>query len=233
MPKISKMRRLPWSFGPLALLPLALQPAGGETAAGSTERAYIGAHCSERYEQGVCAQNGSKPLVADAAADGLIAYYTFDDELALDSSGHGHHARVVPPAGPGRGPLGFGARFDGVSMMEVPHSDEFNSEHLTVSCWIYLLEDSTNSYRTVWRKAATASDMTPSLLLLPSDRRLHVRLSASTDAHADAAVSFDSTSVVPLRRHRREPSRHALRGTLNTHSAAWLARAEHAANRVS
>ena len=47
-------------------------------------------------------------IVPDAAADGLVAYYTFDDNAALDSSGNGHHATAIPLAGPGYGPSGSG-----------------------------------------------------------------------------------------------------------------------------
>lgn len=173
-------------------------------------------------------------FVPDATEDGLIAFYTFDDAMGLDSSGQGHHASVVPQAGPGHGPTGNGcacrpcrhearhscmqrmrpkssrglgadrarplpfrsARFDGVRLMEVAHSEALNSNDLSVSLWVYLLEDSTNSYRTIFRKAAEAADMTPTLMLLPNDRRLHVRL--STDLNV--ANGFDSTAVIPLRR---------------------------------
>jgi len=148
------------------------------------------------YEGSVCADDGRKVIVPDAAADGLVAYYTFDDNAALDSSGNGHHATAIPLAGPGYGPSGSGARFDGSQMMEVPHSPEFSSNDLSVSFWIYLLEDSTNSYRTIFRKAAVSADMTPALMLLPTDRRLHVRLATSKTV----VTGFDSTAVVPLRR---------------------------------
>ena len=88
------------------------------------------------------------------------------------------------------------AHFDGMQLMEVAHSTEFNSIELSISLWVYLLEDSTNSYRTIFRKATSAADMTPTLMLLPNDRRLHVRVSTSQNA----ANGFDSTAVVPLRR---------------------------------
>ena len=56
------------------------------------------------------------------------------------------------------------------------------------------------SYRTLLRKAATVQDMTPSLMLLPNDRRLHVRLSTTGTTSSTATVGFDSTAVIPLRR---------------------------------
>lgn len=135
-------------------------------------------------------------IVPNAGEDGLIGFYTFDDGLGFDSSGHGYHSSVVPRAGPGHGPNGNSAHFDGMQLMEVAHSTEFNSIELSISLWVYLLEDSTNSYRTIFRKATSAADMTPTLMLLPNDRRLHVRVSTSQNA----ANGFDSTAVVPLRR---------------------------------
>jgi hypothetical protein len=125
---------------------------------------------AQNYAGGVCASGGLKILVPDAAQHGLIAHYTFDDNRAADSSGHGNHAKVVPNAGPGHGATGAGAWFDGVKSMEVPHIPTMDSPDLTVSFWLYLLEDSTNSYRTLVRKAKSVTDMTPAIMLLPNDR---------------------------------------------------------------
>jgi len=80
--------------------------------------------------------------------------------------------------------------------MEVPRTPDFESNDLTVSFWMYLLEDSTNSYRTIFRKAQHAADMTPTLMMLPMDRRLHVRIATT----GTVTTGFDSTAVIPLRR---------------------------------
>ena len=50
---------------------------------------------AQNYAGGVCASGGLKLLVPDAAQHGLIAHYTFDDNRAADSSGHGNHAKVT------------------------------------------------------------------------------------------------------------------------------------------
>ena len=151
----------------------------------------------QAYDGGVCADGGLKLLVADAAQEGLIAHYDFDSERGADSSGHGNHAQLAPNAGPGHGPTGAGAGFDGASaMMQVPHMPAMNSRDLTISFWMYLLEDSTNSYRTILRKADKVGDMTPALMLLPNERRLHVRVATTTSG----AVGFDSTALIQMRR---------------------------------
>jgi len=103
----------------------------------------------QTYAGGVCASGGLKILTPDASERGLIAHYNFDDDRASDTSGHGNHAKVVPNAGPGHGPTGAGAWFDGVRAMEVPHIKRMESPDLSVCFWMYLLEDSTNSYRTL------------------------------------------------------------------------------------
>ena len=156
---------------------------------------------AQSYSGGVCAAGGLKILVPDATERGLVAHYNFDDARATDSSGHGNHPKVVPNAGPGHGPTGSGAWFDGIKSMEVPHIPALDSPDLTVAFWMYLLEDSTNSYRTLVRKAKVVQDMTPAIMLLPNDRRLHIRLSTTASSRSDTAVvGFDSTAVIPLRR---------------------------------
>eukprot|EP00966_Prymnesium_polylepis_P243807 5638525-Prymnesium_polylepis.1 len=171
------------------------------TASAAVEAADAPAHAAPAtpctpYKHGVCADGGSKVVSLEAASPSLAAHYTFDDRAAFDHSGSGHHARTSPNAGPGHGPGGNGAWFDGSNLMEVPHIPAMMANDLTVSFWMYLLEDSTNSYRTIFRKAHAASDMTPALMLLPNDRRLHMRIGTTLTA----VTGFDSTAVIPLRR---------------------------------
>ena len=70
------------------------------------------------YERSVCTDEGKNVETLNSAPTGLVAYYTFDDSAAVDSSGRGNHAKVAPPNGPGHGPTGFGATFDGSRMMQ-------------------------------------------------------------------------------------------------------------------
>lgn len=150
----------------------------------------------QAYEGGVCANGGFKLLVADATQPNLIAHYNFDDARSTDTSGKGNHAETAPLAGPGHGPTGSGAWFDGTGGMTIPHIPAMNSPDLTVCFWMYLLDDSTNSYRTLLRKAKDVSDMTPALMLLPNERRLHVRLTTTSSG----VIGFDSTAIIPLKR---------------------------------
>lgn len=61
---------------------------------------------------------------------------------------------------------------------------------------IYLLEDSTGQWRSILRKAETNQQMTPTILLWPKERRLHIRVSTELSANE----GLDSKAVIPLRR---------------------------------
>ena len=129
------------------------------------------------------------------------ARYNFDDDEPPTLADPRQPRKGGAKRGAGPRPSGAGAWFDGVKSMEVPHIPAMASPDLTVSFWLYLLEDSTNSYRTLVRKAKAVQDMTPAIMLLPNDRRLHIRLTTTAGSSASATVvGFDSTSVIPLRR---------------------------------
>ena len=159
---------------------------GSVELVGSTSEAFPS--CAT-YGSAYCAENGTKVMVVDASENFLIAYYKFDDGSGLDSSGKGIHATDPPPAGPGHSPIGSGARFDGERMMTIPHSELFTSSDLTVSFWMYLLEDSSNSYRTIFRKVS------------PPARRRHAA------PQPDAAHSQPGTHRPPARSGRRPAPR--------------------------
>ena len=67
---------------------------------------------------------------------------------------------------------------------------------MTISFWIFLLKDSTGSWRTILHKGNSARDLTPTIMLWPKERRLHVRL--STDQNPNEGL--DSKSIIPMRR---------------------------------
>merc|ERR1719453_515485 len=101
--------------------------------------------------------------------------------------------------GPGYGAIGGGGWFDGSKLMEIPNIAAMNVPDISVTFWMYLLEDSTNAYRTILRKAVATTDMTPAIMLLPNERRLHVRIALKNNAGGGLA-GFDSSAIIPLRR---------------------------------
>lgn len=60
--------------------------------------------------------------------------------------------------------------------MTVPNHRNFvETSDITISFWIYLLEDSTGNWRTIINKGSDIKELTPTIMLWPRDRRLHIR----------------------------------------------------------
>lgn len=57
------------------------------------------------------------------------------------------------------------------------HADYIETSDLSITFWVYLLEDSTGNWRTLLHKGDTVQEITPSIMLWPKERRLHVRVS--------------------------------------------------------
>jgi hypothetical protein len=147
---------------------------------------------------GICGDGGRTVHTLDAKQPELIGWYTFDDAFGIDSSGNANHARNPPPnVGPGHDGRGQSAHLSGADSFVVPHSIDYEGiRQLTVSFWIYLLTDSTDSWRVVFRKGDAQTELTPTLLLFPDSRKLHIRLSTSDPTKH----GLDSITAVPLRR---------------------------------
>jgi hypothetical protein len=94
------------------------------------------------------------------------------------------------------GGKGYSAYFDGNRFMTIPHIKEYESQDLTVTFWIFLIGDSTGGWRTIFHKGETAQDLTPTVMLWPKERRLHVRV--ATDMNPNEGL--DSKAVIPLKR---------------------------------
>lgn len=63
-------------------------------------------------------------------------------------------------------------------MMSVDnHPDFIETSDISVSFWVYLLQDSTGSWRTILSKGDSLQEITPTVMLWPKERRLHVRVS--------------------------------------------------------
>ena len=63
-------------------------------------------------------------------------------------------------------------------MMTIDNHESFiETSDLTVTFWIYLLEDSTGNWRTILSKGNSVEEITPTIMLWPKERRLHVRVS--------------------------------------------------------
>jgi len=147
---------------------------------------------------GFCGDGGRTIYTSDAQLSGLVGSYDFDDALGLDKSGNANHPKLPhPDVGPGHDGRGQSARFDGVSSFVVSHYSAFNNmRQMTISFWIYLLTEPSESWRIVFRKGDNQADLTPTLMLFPDSNKLHTRVS-STDPSKNG---IDSVTSIPLRR---------------------------------
>jgi len=72
---------------------------------------------------------------------------------------------------------GYSAFFTGENMMTVANDKSFvETSDLTLSFWIFLLEDSTGNWRTIINKGSEIKELTPTIMLWPKERRLHIRI---------------------------------------------------------
>lgn len=56
------------------------------------------------------------------------------------------------------------------------HLDFLETSDISISMWVYLLEDSTGNWRTILHKGENIQDLTPTIMLWPKERRLHIRI---------------------------------------------------------
>lgn len=158
--------------------------------------------------ESICLQgaegSGQQFVIAPKSAlSDLILWYDFDKSLPVDDSGHRHHLldeslNLAPvPAGPGLLGRGGSAAFDGRAFGMVKSTEDLETPAFSVSLWLYLLEDSVGSWRTIFHKGSGPDQLTPALLLWPDERRLHVRVSTRADWNEGV---LESVGAVPLRR---------------------------------
>lgn len=150
----------------------------------------------------LCLEHGGKNfVVASGTVPDLALWHQFDKGLPVDESGNGHHlldpkGNLVPvPAGPGVLGRGASAALDGRGYGVVKDSEALGGNCWTLAIWVYLLEDSVGSWRTLLHRGDAAERFLPAVLLAPEERRLHVRISAGGE---DGVL--DGSGILPLRR---------------------------------
>jgi len=160
----------------------------------------ISEHCDIVVESGICMQGGSKVLAADAVPRGLVGRWTFDDAHGLDSSGGRHHVKEMAAFGPGLNGLGASAKFDGTSMIEIPHTDLLTeTKNFCMSMWVFLLTDSTGQWRTLVHKGERDHERTPTLFLEPQTRGIEFFVSTTDDSQPNGERVWSNT-FLPMRR---------------------------------
>ena len=126
--------------------------------------------------QSICVDNGSHIFLSKNVPKNLIGWFTFDDDTMNDYSGNGLTGKPIPKAGPPKFIKGYSAYFDGTNNTSIKNFSSLAPSDLTISFWIYLLEDSTGNWRTLLHKGSLMTDLTPTIILWPKERQLHVRV---------------------------------------------------------
>jgi len=158
----------------------------------------VSQHCDMVVESGICLSGGKKVFVSDAIPKGLVGKWTFDDMHMLDHSGSAIHSKEAVPFGPGLNGMGQSAKFDGNTMLEIPHDEKLSNSNFCMTMWLYLLTDSTGQWRTIFHKGTRDHERTPALFLEPQTRGLEFFVS-TTDENQPAGERVWSNTFIPLR----------------------------------
>ena len=157
--------------------------------------------CDIVADGAICLGGGKRVLTTDAASQGLVAHFTFDQLKGLDSSGNKNHA-AVPPVnyGAGVGGKGHAAKFTGgTDYVEIRNHQKYteSGNTFTVELWLYLRQDSTGDWRTVLHKGTTDEERTPIIFLEPLTRGIEFFVS-TTDTSQPKGERLWSNSFIPL-----------------------------------
>ncbi|OMJ96090.1 hypothetical protein SteCoe_262 [Stentor coeruleus] len=126
----------------------------------------------------------------------MIGWWTFDDKFGHDYSPNTNPMINVLKSGPAMNSQGSSLICDGESYGLIPHSSSYDVNELSVVFWVFLTQDSTGDWRSIFHKGSTSQELTPTVLLWPKERRLHVR--ASTQFSWNEGL--DSVAILRLRR---------------------------------
>ena len=90
----------------------------------------------------ICVGAG-KMIIPPAQPKSLVGHWAFDDMVGHDSSGKGNGMLPYPQVGPARGGVGYSGYFNGTNYGFVPHIGDFESRDMTLSFWLFLIQDYT------------------------------------------------------------------------------------------
>jgi Concanavalin A-like lectin/glucanases superfamily len=183
---------------------LAASPAHVATHFGPTDDDDYAAGCLD-VPMTACIGNamlgGTSVIAGDDIPKGMLGMWNFDDSAAQDLSGRMNAVRPVPKVGPGLRGFGSSAYFNGSDMAIIEPRAAYETETLTISMWIYLLEDAIGAPRVLAVKG-TKEVTVPSIVVFPT-RKIGVSVSVQNDDFTnpgDAVETFESHGAVPLSR---------------------------------
>jgi hypothetical protein len=156
----------------------------------------------------ICLYGGDRILLPFAKPKGIIGYWNFDEMKPLDNSGRRNHAKGITTAGPAFGGMGSSAFLNG-QYIEVPHSDDFDSNDFTITFWLFVINDNYSNNKGIrfcpllQRGEDNLNDKEyqrgPALYFDRKDRSLKVYVSTS-DKDSEKGESLSSNGKVTLQR---------------------------------
>lgn len=166
--------------------------------------------CDVLLSDPLCYAGGRQALLPGAVPSGLVGYWSFDSEVASDSSGNGNHGVTEVTHGPAPVGSGHSAVFTETFMM-VPNSALLSVADFTYSFWIYLVDDGSKAqagrsatWCTLLRKGIRdvhTDQFADAPALLFSDRTGHLRAQITTSVKGTQdGESFESNArILPNR----------------------------------
>jgi hypothetical protein len=142
----------------------------------------------------LCFSDRQGVLEAAGKPPGLVGRWTFDEEFALDSSGHSNHGNMPLLHGPSPAGIGHSALFR-KSFVTLPHTEQldFQFTDFAFTFWIYVptsdlsIKKIAPNWCPVLRKgvhAPNADHFESSPAILYSQATGHLRLGVSTTTHS-------------------------------------------------
>lgn len=144
----------------------------------------------------LCSNKGANVYSPLSKDNKLITWLKFDENIPYDSSGNNNEISGEVGVGPSSHIKGYSAFFNGEQMLTIKNTDVLNqATDISITFWIYLLEDSNGNWRTIINKGSNIQELTPTIMLWPKERRLHIR--ASTEMFWNEGI--ESKAIINLR----------------------------------
>ncbi|GFE54717.1 hypothetical protein protein, putative [Babesia ovis] len=147
--------------------------------------------CDVVVDSSICIKDGSTVLLPSARRHGRVIHYTFDQDIAVDSSGYGSHAIGTLVGHAGFGGVGSSAYFR-KNFVYLNDSQTLHTQEFSISLFVFLLSDEDslanaqklNQYCPIVQKGirnAALSECAPEIALNPKDGRVRILISVESN----------------------------------------------------
>lgn len=164
--------------------------------------------CDLTLDGAICLFNNQTSLLPRAQPENLVGHWSFDDNSGLDYSHKKHHASQKPVAGGAFSGRGASAKFTGSDYLEVSASTDFDVKLFTVTFWVYVYGQSSDSGRRwcpVFQKgleddSVQSYNRTPSIHYDRNERGLKAYVSTTASVDYPMGEYVESNARLPKNR---------------------------------